>query len=207
MSATPVQSTTCGHPFARGGICEACRLRSLHDGQATARDLAGPAGTCICVLCRFIEGLEALDDDRRTLMLESWAEQCTEEAAALYHAAGHDTGDLEAHVRGSLTFPPPSLRKPHSRLVTALRSMRYDSFLQTPEWAEHRRRAIKRADGRCQGCDTTEHLEVHHRTYERRGEEHPTDLTVLCAGCHTAVHLVADGRRGKIRDRSRRAKL
>jgi hypothetical protein len=47
-------------------------------------------------------------------------------------------------------------------------------------------------------------LNVHHRTYERRGYELPEDLTVLCVACHTAVHLVVDARAGKVRPLLRR---
>lgn len=83
--------------------------------------------------------------------------------------------------------------------------MSYSEYLRSPEWAVQRARALKRAGGRCQGCNTTSHLETHHRSYGARGEERISDLTVLCAGCHTAVHLVADGRRGKVRNQSRRA--
>jgi hypothetical protein len=31
-------------------------------------------------------------------------------------------------------------------------------------------------------------LEAHHRTYERRGEELPEDLTALCPTCHRWFH-------------------
>lgn len=91
--------------------------------------------------------------------------------------------------------------------VRELREMRYADFLASPEWAFTRKLALRRAGHRCQGCNDSDNLEVHHRTYERRGEEAPGDLTVLCSGCHTAVHLVADGRRGTIRKQSKRARL
>ena len=34
----------------------------------------------------------------------------------------------------------------------------------------------------------TDNLEVHHRTYERLGEELASDLTVLCNRCHHVHH-------------------
>ncbi len=70
----------------------------------------------------------------------------------------------------------------------ALRSMPYRDYLQTPEWAERRRGALRRADHACQTCGAGGRLHVHHRTYERRGEEPPDDLIVLCEDCHLAVH-------------------
>lgn len=35
----------------------------------------------------------------------------------------------------------------------------------------------------------TSRLHVHHRTYERLGEELPEDLVVLCEVCHEAYEL------------------
>src|SRR5690348_10339155 len=65
-----------------------------------------------------------------------------------------------------------------------LRTMPYRLYLQTPEWAERARRARERAGHRCWLCNTDESLEVHHRTYERRGAERENDLIALCATCH-----------------------
>jgi 5-methylcytosine-specific restriction endonuclease McrA len=66
--------------------------------------------------------------------------------------------------------------------------MPYGAYLQTSEWAERRRGALRRANDRCETCRTDARLHVHHRTYERRGEERPDDLIVLCEDCHLAVH-------------------
>jgi hypothetical protein len=65
-----------------------------------------------------------------------------------------------------------------------LATMPYADYLQTPEWQAKRERARDRAGGRCQVCDSEGPLDVHHRTYERRGNERDEDLTVLCRGCH-----------------------
>jgi len=69
-----------------------------------------------------------------------------------------------------------------------LKFMPYREYLRTNEWLERRMRAIRRAEHRCQACNTTGRLNVHHRTYERRGSEHDEDLIVLCAGCHQIFH-------------------
>lgn len=74
-----------------------------------------------------------------------------------------------------------------------LQRMPYDEYLQTPEWVAVSAAARERAGMRCQGCNLgSAGLNVHHRTYERRGHEDLNDLTVLCAACHRAVHLVKD---------------
>ena len=70
-----------------------------------------------------------------------------------------------------------------------LRSMPYAEYLKTPEWREKRAAKIALVGGRCQVCNAdTQPLEAHHRTYERRGYELPSDITVLCADCHSLYH-------------------
>lgn len=51
-------------------------------------------------------------------------------------------------------------------------------------WAQRKQAALERAEFRCQVCNSPDKVQVHHRTYERRGNERPADLTVLCAFCH-----------------------
>jgi 5-methylcytosine-specific restriction endonuclease McrA len=69
-----------------------------------------------------------------------------------------------------------------------LRYMPYADYLQTPEWQEARKSALKRAGFKCQTCSSGGNLHVHHRTYARRGCELNSDLIVLCAGCHQLFH-------------------
>lgn len=71
---------------------------------------------------------------------------------------------------------------------TVLRIMPYREYLKTPHWQAMRLKALSLADNRCQVCNGKERLEVHHRTYERRGNENLTDLTVLCHKCHSTFH-------------------
>ena len=67
--------------------------------------------------------------------------------------------------------------------------MRYDLYLQTAEWQTLRRIKMETAGHRCQICNSDAGpLEVHHRTYERRGKERLGDLTVLCRRCHQSHH-------------------
>ena len=69
-----------------------------------------------------------------------------------------------------------------------LRWMPYERYLKTFHWQETRASALDRAGNRCQVCNTTRGLHVHHRTYERRGAELPEDLIVLCRDCHSTFH-------------------
>ncbi len=45
----------------------------------------------------------------------------------------------------------------------------------------------------CQKCEFPHELNVHHRTYERLGQEKiPDDLIVLCRSCHSREHWLED---------------
>lgn len=72
----------------------------------------------------------------------------------------------------------------------------YTTYLSSPEWQGVRRMALEYAQGRCQVCNSSGYLHVHHRTYARLGQENPSDVTVLCKPCHTIYH---DG--GRMPDR------
>jgi hypothetical protein len=66
--------------------------------------------------------------------------------------------------------------------------MPYRQYLATDWWQLVRAGALNAAGGACQVCNATETLDVHHRTYERRGMERAEDLIVLCRDCHTIFH-------------------
>lgn len=76
----------------------------------------------------------------------------------------------------------------HRTRVRSLASMPYGEYLQTQEWQETRKAALKRAKFSCQTCAGKGVLHVHHRTYARRGNEYASDLIVLCADCHSLFH-------------------
>ncbi len=68
----------------------------------------------------------------------------------------------------------------------------YRAYLSSPEWKQRRATHISWARNRCQVCNGApapgNPLEVHHRTYERRGRELACDLIVLCGNCHSLFH-------------------
>jgi 5-methylcytosine-specific restriction endonuclease McrA len=73
----------------------------------------------------------------------------------------------------------------------------YDAYINSDAWRSSpaRLEALRRDGYRCRGCNATDDLEVHHRTYEHFGHEHPEDLTVLCRECHEAITTVIRRRR------------
>lgn len=69
--------------------------------------------------------------------------------------------------------------------------MPYRDFLKTGYWRQLRERVLSRDHRRCTSCGVGEPdavLNVHHKTYDRRGYERLTDLITLCRYCHHAWH-------------------
>ena len=78
------------------------------------------------------------------------------------------------------------------RRAKRLAEMPYSGNLLTPEWKAKRYWMIRhgvRSCVRCGAYKTSFH--VHHLTYERRGNELPEDLELLCADCHRGEHGIA----------------
>lgn len=75
-----------------------------------------------------------------------------------------------------------------------INNMSYKDFLNTKYWHAVASYAKYRANHSCQLCGSTSvQLNVHHKTYERHGCEHKTDvlyndLIVLCKNCHSKFH-------------------
>ncbi len=68
--------------------------------------------------------------------------------------------------------------------ISQLRKMPFEEYRLTPEWRSRRNRVLLRAGYKCELCYLCGQLDVHHRTYERYGEESPSDLIALCRSCH-----------------------
>jgi len=78
--------------------------------------------------------------------------------------------------------------KENSRLHELI-TMPYREYLRTPEWQGRRRQHLQSSSYRCQLCNSKDViLNVHHRTYERRGREYYKDLITLCEDCHKTFH-------------------
>jgi len=75
-----------------------------------------------------------------------------------------------------------------------LKDMPYKEYLRTNHWLDVRRRALNRANNKCQLCYNENKLQVHHKTYERRGHEHNSDVIVLCEKCHKKFHDILDSK-------------
>lgn len=72
--------------------------------------------------------------------------------------------------------------------LDALRAMPYRDYLLSPEWNATRVATLRRCKGACMVCNAHVRLDVHHRTYERLGQERAADLIALCRTCHGLFH-------------------
>ncbi len=70
----------------------------------------------------------------------------------------------------------------------------YRDYLASEGWRRRRGVVIRLARWTCQRCGWNVYakpgrwLEVHHRSYERLGDELVGDVEVLCSVCHAAHH-------------------
>lgn len=64
----------------------------------------------------------------------------------------------------------------------------YIAYLKSDHWRQIAAAAKSLAGHRCRVCNGGDRLQVHHRSYERLGNELPGDVTVLCDTCHRMYH-------------------
>lgn len=67
-------------------------------------------------------------------------------------------------------------------------SERYREYLLSVDWQQRRKRWLEFWESSCCVCNSTSHVDVHHRTYERLGHESLNDCVVLCRQCHDLFH-------------------
>ena len=86
----------------------------------------------------------------------------------------------------------------------------YRAYLRTPEWKAIRLDILHLRNHKCERCDSTNRLEVHHKTYKNLFNESPKDLELLCHKCHSNHHKIQDSkpkRKHKHPGRRRRTKF
>lgn len=73
---------------------------------------------------------------------------------------------------------------------SVLKKMPYDAFLKTPYWTFIRMAKILEVGEKCEKCNARYSLQVHHLTYDFRGNDHKRMdlLVVLCDTCHKKTH-------------------
>ena len=85
---------------------------------------------------------------------------------------------------------PPKHKKPKRkrRQLPSRGPEGYREYMRSKTWRKKRRKVLRRAEFKCEECGATGHLEVHHLTYKRFGQEPLSDLKALCFDCHQVKH-------------------
>ena len=65
---------------------------------------------------------------------------------------------------------------------------KYLAYINSKEWLDIRIEIHHIRGGKCERCESTYNLQVHHITYKNLFNEEPSDLELLCSGCHIAEH-------------------
>lgn len=81
---------------------------------------------------------------------------------------------------------------------------RYNAVIASKRWRRLRAKRLSKCNHSCERCgwhketrDKSRTLDLHHRTYERLGEERDEDLEIVCSWCHGKAdrERAAEGRR------------
>ena len=68
---------------------------------------------------------------------------------------------------------------------------KYISYLDSKEWADIKLDIRQNKGNRCEICNSTKKLHVHHKTYKRLFKEEYSDLMLVCEVCHNKIHSIA----------------
>jgi 5-methylcytosine-specific restriction protein A len=68
--------------------------------------------------------------------------------------------------------------------------MTYQKFLETGFWADIKYRKLE-LNPRCERCNSTRNIQVHHKVYRSWYKVQLSDLETLCQRCHEKAHAIA----------------
>lgn len=141
---------------------------------------------CSNYLCYFF-GKDSLPEDRRREIIHF----------CITHPLPKEVPDDVPNIDGEPVFWAMCkcveewiAKSPDTEERNCLRALSYADYLGTAHWHFVRRRTLKQAGYRCQLCNAQVKLDVHHKTYERLGDEDPDDTIAICRKCHRRHHRV-----------------
>ncbi len=68
---------------------------------------------------------------------------------------------------------------------------KYENYITSQKWDRKRLEKLREVGFKCEECGAKrfeKHLQAHHKTYDRLGNEELEDLIILCEDCHTKKH-------------------
>lgn len=83
-----------------------------------------------------------------------------------------------------------TLECPNKRKQKSKEYLKYKRYINGKKFRELRKLVFERDGYKCQLCNSSENLTVHHKTYDNlyNEENHLEDLITLCYICHCAIH-------------------
>lgn len=78
-----------------------------------------------------------------------------------------------------------------------MKTGKYKEYLESPEWAEIKNDLFQIRGRKCERCGSDRFLQIHHKTYIRIFNEEPSDLEILCGGCHRKEHNIVFNKKPK----------
>lgn len=74
--------------------------------------------------------------------------------------------------------------------IESLKALPYNEYLKSDYWKKISYMVKSEAGFKCAKCGSSKRLEVHHLSYEHKGDEmnHLEDLVCLCHECHSKEH-------------------
>jgi hypothetical protein len=70
------------------------------------------------------------------------------------------------------------------------RRVNYRRYIRSAKWFAFRKSYFEVVPEECVICGSKEHVNLHHRTYERLGHERFEDVVPLCRAHHDRLHKV-----------------
>jgi uncharacterized protein YlaI len=64
----------------------------------------------------------------------------------------------------------------------------YREYMLSKNWIRKKQEKFNQVGRKCEICGSVDEIHVHHKTYERLGNEKLKDLQVLCSKCHERIH-------------------
>lgn len=121
---------------------------------------------------------------RRTVNEGRWRfqDQCLECGAAV----GAPIDARRVPQPASIPCFDPRLKRRTARPTARTRT--YQRHIRSAAFRRLRERVLARDSYTCARCQNPDAHQVHHRTYERFGDERLEDLETLCDDCHAAEH-------------------
>lgn len=132
--------------------------------------------TCVCIDCNNENEVVVNSRSKKAEMIRNKTNVC------------ESCQQIRDNVKDTCAKKRYLLFEERENEIKKLKLMPYREYLKTEHWMKKRLQTLKRYNFRCQMCNRKDKLHVHHRTYERRGEELLTDLICLCDKCHAKFH-------------------